>query len=460
MAFSGTARAAMSAMSMLTLLAAMPALADGTDASGASSPSNAAAPLLILGDIGGLRPKLAAYGLTPALVETDEILGNVSGGVRRGMIFEGLTDISLALDLRPQLHWRGNFFVRAYQIHGKGLSADNIDNLNTISGNEATATTRLFELWYEQRVSDWLRIRIGEQSAGAEFLLSTVAKSFVNGAFGWPTLAAADLPAGGPNYPLATPGLRFRVDASDALTFFAGVFNGNSAGPGPGDPQQRDPSGTAFRVNDGAFAIYEFRYNPGNLATNATYKFGGWYNSERFADLRLDTNEMSLASPATSGVPRQHTGNFSFYAIIDQPLFGGSVGDHGWAMFGRIMGAPGDRNLVDTYADGGLTYKNGDPNWFGQTGDTVGMAVAYARIGGAARALAADTASFGTQPYPHRTSETVFELTYQIGLIPGWQVQPDLQYVLNPGGGIPNPQSPPGRIRNAVIGGLRTTLNF
>jgi hypothetical protein len=68
---------------------------------------------------------------------------------RRGsasLIYEGLTDLSLAFDFRPQFHWRGNFFVRAYQIHGKGLTAANIDNLNTISGIEATATTRLFEL--------------------------------------------------------------------------------------------------------------------------------------------------------------------------------------------------------------------------------------------------------------------------------------------------------------------------
>jgi len=125
---------------------------------------------------------------------------------RRGsasLIYEGLTDLSLAFDFRPQFHWRGNFFVRAYQIHGKGLTAANIDNLNTISGIEATATTRLFELWYEQHIGDWLRIRIGQQSAGQEFLVTTAAKPFVNSAFGWPTLPDTDLPSGGPSYPLA-----------------------------------------------------------------------------------------------------------------------------------------------------------------------------------------------------------------------------------------------------------------
>jgi porin len=54
----------------------------------------------------------------------------------------------------------------------------------------------------------------------------------------------------------------------------------------------------------------------------------------------------------------------------------------------------------------------------------------------------------------------VLELTYQIQLMPGWQVQPDLQYIINPGGGIPNPLLPPNRIKNALIGGVRTTINF
>src|SRR5205823_896574 len=102
-----------------------------------------------------------------------------------------------------------------------GYTAANIDNLNTISGIKATATTRLFELWYEQHIGDWLRIRIGQQSAGQEFLISTGAKPFINSAFGWPTLPGVDLPSGGPNYPLATPAVRFRIDANDELTLFA-----------------------------------------------------------------------------------------------------------------------------------------------------------------------------------------------------------------------------------------------
>jgi hypothetical protein len=128
-------------------------------------------------------------------------------------------------------------------------------------------------------------------------------------------------------------------------------------------------------------------------------------------------------------MPRQHRGNASIYGIVDQPLFGG--GPDGFAGFARAMGAPWDRNLLAVYLDGGITYKSPANNLLGQTGDTTGIAVAYARIGAAARALAAQTAAFTGQPYPQRSSETVVELTYQIQLRPGWLVQPDLQYVIN-----------------------------
>ena len=435
-----------------------PAAADDAAAGTPPPPPEADPAKLLLGNIGGLRSELTKLGIVPAVTETEEVLGNVSGGVRQGLIYEGLTDLSLAYDFRLQFHWRGNFFVRAYQIHGKGLTAANIDNLNMISGIEATATTRLFELWYEQHIGDWLRIRIGQQSAGQEFLISTGARLFINSAFGWPTLPGVDLPSGGPNYPLATPAVRLRIDVNDELTVFAGIFNGNPAGPGTGDPQQRDGSGTSFRLNDGISAFYETRYNPGNSPGNGTYRLGAWYNSEHFADLRLDTMGVSLASPLSNGMPRRHNGDVSFYAIIDQPLFGG--GPDEFAIFARAMGAPGDRNLVGTYLDSGITYKNPSKNLFDQTGDTIGVAAAYARIGSAARALAADTATFTGQPYPQRSSETALELTYQIQLVPGWQVQPDLQYIINPGGGIANPLMPPRRIKNALIGGVRTTIKF
>jgi porin len=134
----------------------------------------------LLGDMGGLRPWMQYYGLQFGITETSEVLGNPIGGIRQGAIYEGVTDLNLGWDLRTYFGWRGVFFARAYQIHGRGLSANDLDNLNIASGIEADRTTRLFELWYEHHFGDWLRIRIGQQSAGQEFIISTNAKLFVN----------------------------------------------------------------------------------------------------------------------------------------------------------------------------------------------------------------------------------------------------------------------------------------
>jgi porin len=388
----------------------------------------------LLGDLGGLRPLLQQYGASLELTETSEVLGNLTGGMRQGAIYEGLTEMSLTLDLRPRYHWGGVVHADALQIHGRGLTAGNIGNLDTVSNIEARPTTRLRELWYEQHFGDWLHVRIGEQSADREFIVSSTSQVFVNGTFGWPTLPSTDLPAGGPAYPLGTPAVRVRVDAGDALTWYTGVFNGNPTGGGMGDAQSRDPSGTAFRTNDGVLALTELRYNPGNSPNNGTYRLGAWYNSEPFPDQHL---------------PLSHSGDFSVYGVVDQPVVTADDGGQ-LTFFTRAMAASGDRNLVDFYLDGGLAYKGP----FGRKNDIIALGLAYARIGSAARQLDAE------RGVPVRSSERLVELTYEAQLTPWWQLQPDLQYVVNPGGGVLNPLQPGSRVSDAFILGLRTQITF
>src|SRR6266542_165902 len=245
------------------------------------------------------RRRLCQAGVTLAITETSEILGNLTGGLRQGARYEGVTDLNLKIDFRPSLYVRGEIFARAYQIHGRGLSADNIGNLNLTSSIEAARTTRLSELWYEQHFDNW-RVRIGQQTIGTEFLNPESARLFVNATFGWPTLPSVNLPSGGPAYPLGTPAVRLRVDPQEGLTTFLALFNGDPTGAGVGGPQLADASGTAFRTSDGAFVIGEIRYNPQSSDKNGTYSFGGWWDSERFRDQRFDKNGVSLASPLSN----------------------------------------------------------------------------------------------------------------------------------------------------------------
>jgi porin len=433
-----------------------PASADDTVACGQSPPTDPQKPYQadLLGDLGGVRPTIGQYGLTFALSEASEIVGNPTGGTRRGAIYEGLTDASLALNLRSYFNWPGVLCVRAYQIHGRGLSAHNLNNLMTVSSIEATPTTRLLELWYEQQVGDWLRIRIGQQGADQDFIISDTAKLFVNSTFGWPGVPTNDLPSGGPAYPLSALGVRLHIKVNDELAVLVGLFNGDPAGPGLGDPQKRDASGTAFRVNDGAFALFEARYRPGKTDNSAIYKIGAWFNSEKFADQHFDSNGVSLASPLSNGMPRLFGNNYSFYGIIDQPLFQADDGT-GLAIFARAMGAPGDRNLVDFYFDTGLAYKNP----FGRDGDSVGIGFGYARISNSARSLDRDAAFSGTA-FPVRSRESVIEATYQFQVTDWWELQPDFQYITAPSGGVLNPNAPGRKIGDAAVLGLRSTISF
>ncbi|MGH6979836.1 MAG: carbohydrate porin, partial [Stellaceae bacterium] len=127
----------------------------------------------LLGDIGGLRPWLRNFGATLTITETSEALGNLSGGIRRGFEYDGLTTAIFQLDTQRAFGWDGGTFnASALQIHGRNLSADNLLSLQTASGIEAERTTRLWELWYQQKFMNGLiDVKIGQQSLDQEFMI-------------------------------------------------------------------------------------------------------------------------------------------------------------------------------------------------------------------------------------------------------------------------------------------------
>ena len=213
----------------------------------------------LLGAIDGLRPLLDRYGLSFGLTETTEVLGNPSGGLRQGAIVEGMTQMSLGADLSKTIGLDGGLFnISAFQIHGRGLSAANLGNLNIVSSIEAEPSTRLNELWYQQTF--WTAARTSRSASRAPTSNSSPpnTRTFSSTpASDGRRFPAADLPSGGPAYPLATPGVRLRTRPTEAITTLVGVFSGSPAGLRPGDPQRLDASGTTFDVTDGAFVIGE-----------------------------------------------------------------------------------------------------------------------------------------------------------------------------------------------------------
>ncbi|HTV88471.1 MAG TPA: carbohydrate porin [Stellaceae bacterium] len=427
----------------------------------------------LLGTMGGLRTALGQYGMTLSLTETSEVLGNLTGGIRQGFEYDGLTTATLQLDTQRAFNWYGGTFnVSALQIHGRNLSADNLDTLQTASGIEADRATRLWELWYQQKfASGAADVKLGQQSLDQEFIVSQNALLFVNTMFGWPMVPSADLPGGGPAYPLSALGVRLRTQPTPGVTVLAGVFNGS---PSPDnsipDAQQADPSGTSFPLNGGALAITELQITSpavGGMVPasetrplSGTYKIGFWYDTEQFADLRYDNTGLPLADPASTGMPLQHHGDYSIYGVIDQMVWQSTVDDSRiLSVFGRAMGTPeSDRNLVDFSLNAGLTLKDPLPD---RPDDTFGAGLGFAHVSARRAGYDTDVAYFNPGVYsPAQGSETFIELTYQYQVTPWWQLQPDFQYVFNPSGGIPNPNNPTRKIGDEAVIGLRTNITF
>jgi porin len=407
------------------------------------------------GDPAGTRRWLAEHGVQYNLIYTNDVLSNVRGGLQRGTIDQGKLEAALTIDWEKLAGVKGlTSYANIFQIHNTGrIRRDYVGGINTIAAIEALPTIRLSELWLEQ--SFWngaASVRFGQLAADVEFIYSDVGAMFLEN--DWPTITAANLPSGGPAYPLSTPGVRLKFEPNKHASFLVAVFNGNPAGNGwPGEEQVRNLYGVNFRLQDPAFIIGEaqFKANQGKTDTGlaSTLKFGAWGHLGEFEDYRYANDGTLLADPAGSGVPARRRGNSGVYAVVEQQFYRPKGGDalSGISMFGRISASPSDRNLVDFFADGGLVFAGLIPS---RPEDRFGASFMYARFSNAVRAYDLDNQIFNGAEDPIRKYEAGVEITYAAQIVTGWTVQPVFSYVWRPSGVLPN----------AAVTGVRSIWKF
>lgn len=423
----------------------------------------------LTGDWGGARSALADRGIKIGLAYINETFNVIRGGISRGGTYEGRGDLQIDADLQKLVGWTGGVAqVRVFQIDkGSFNPTDRVGSIPNPSNIDAVPTTRLFTAWFEQRFGEFASFRIGQLAADDEFSNSAVAGGLINGAFGWPPLMSSNVPSSGPAYPLAALGARLQINLDDRVSLLAGVFSGDPAGRGcydnnPGaDPQLCNRHGTRFQFTGGAFWIGEAQYqiNQDKDATGlaAAYKLGAWYHTADFADQRYGVDAGGAVVSLASGPPNAllHRGNWGVYGVVDQMVWRGT--DSSVSVFARASLAPDDRNVVSWYVDGGVGVKGPLP---GRADDTLTFGVAHINISSAVSGLDRDTAAANGAPYPVRSSETVFELSYIFQVAPWWSIQPDVQYIVRPGGNVPDPNNAAVTIGNAFLVGLRSTILF
>ncbi len=440
-------------IAMAETAAAEAGLADGIP------PASIATSMPANGDPAGSRRWLAQHGITYGLIYTGEVLGNLSGGIRRGGLYQGKLEAFAAVDLGKFAGWQGlSFFGNAFQIHRtSGMRGDHFNSLVTISNIEAVPSTRLSELWLEQKLfDDRFGFRFGQLAADAEFFISDYSKMFLSS--DWPTITGANLPGGGPAYPLATPGVRWRFDPDKNRSALVAVFNGD-----PGEQGTVNTTGTNFRINDPPLLMGEVQYrhnqgkDDGGLA--GSYRLGAWHHFGEFHDHRYGTDGLSLAASSSNGIARRIRGNSGVYGVIDQQIYRPvNVGpDSGISIFSRISASPSDSSHVNFFIDGGIVFSgmiSSRPN------DKFGASFIHANISNQARAFDRDLIAHSGNQRPVRSYEMTIELSYQAQIKPGWILQPTFQYVTHPGGHISDPDRPERPIRSGAIFGVRTAIAY
>ncbi len=382
---------------------------------------------------------------------TAEVWGNLAGGLQTGAVYSGLLDFGAQIDLGEAVGWQGATLSTTWLwLSGRDASFELAGNIFTVSNIAGYETLRMMELWFEQSLcDDKISVRVGQLAADSEFLVSDYAGLFLNGTFGWPAVAYMNLPAGGPGYPMATPGARLALSPNGWFTFQSAVFQGNVFAQDVnrhGFEWSLDAS-TGFTFFNEAQVRWCEEGTGGGLP--GCFKAGAWFQTGQYAD--------PLAGATDAG-------NSGYYAIIDQLLFrerlapGCPVREpqrclcgpvemvpayEGLGWFQRIGFAPPERNFTGFYYDTGFTYKGLLP---GRGYDTTGVAFALAQLGSAGEAAVSGA---GLAP---AGGEMALEFTYQAVLSPWFVVQPDIQYIINPG--------TCSDFGNALVVGCRASLVF
>jgi porin len=413
-----------------------------------SSPQNA--------DPYGTRKWLYQHGISYNFIYTNDVLSNLSGGIRRGTIDQGKLETQLYIDLDKLAGWKNwTFYANAFGIYNDGrIRRDYVGGMNTIAAIEATPTVRLSELWLEHWFGP-LSLRFGQLAADAEFFYSDVSQIFLQS--DWPTIGAVNLPGGGPAYPLSAMGARVKYELPKDASLLLAIFNGDPAPTCPGaDPDTCNRYGLNFRLSDPAFMMGEFQWrrnrgkNDTGLAT--TVKLGGWSHLGQFADQRFANNGMLLADPASSGMPLMHRGDYGVYGVIDQQLYRPQGGDanSGISILNRSAVTLSDRNLVNVEIDGGIVFAGMIPK---RSDDSFGASVIYSRFSDSVRGFDQDQINFRSLTTPPRDYEINLELTYAAQIVKGWTLQPVFTYIWHPSGtGI--------RYPDAQVMGLRSIVRY
>jgi porin len=385
-----------------------------------------------LGDWRGARSKLADRGIRFGLLSITDPFGNVTGGKQRGASDYSLVGFGVLLDTDRLLGWHGGTIHVGCAVNfGTSLSKNYVGNTFPVQlADVADTHPRLTYLSFTQEMFEGkVSVRLGRLTVNSvsheEFLGSEYFKAFTSVGIDLVPLGLFLNAPGAFGYPDTTWGARIKFQPARHFYTMVGAYNG--------DPTVKDGThhGLDFSMRGPVFLIGEagFRWSdrtdPSSFSRNI--KFGAYYNG-------------GAATTFASGVAghpfETKRTRYGLYVLGDQVLlrWGESENRHLGA-FGVFTSAPDQRvNKVPYFFDAGVVAYGALRS---RPKDFAGFAVVYGSYSQDLQRVEEIQRNFsvGVQNF-----EMALEWNYALAIRPGFLLQPDVQYLVQPNGNrtIPN----------------------
>lgn len=412
----------------------------------------------LTGDWWGMRNMLDDSGVEIIANYTTNMAGNPVGGKSAGFTYTDNIYFGVQLDMDKLIGWKGLVLnISGLDRNGSSLSEKNIGNQFTVQQIFGGQTVMFYALLFEQKLlDDKISIKAGRFSTGDDFASSPIYWLYMNnGIDGNPQALPVNTQFSA--YPWAVWAARLRVDPTPEHNAMLGVYQVSDR------VFNRTYQGLdwSMRSNDGILMIGQIGWTPeffkrpveaaatndgksvadGKSSKNLTdppemkglpghYWFGAYWSPWEFSQF------------GTSDTARN---SYGFYWHADQMVFQESPGsDQGLTLWSAIVLSP-QQNIAKLpfQVNGGAIYKGLVPM---RDNDFTCFGIIYGKFS----SDYAQTVSDAGQGYPEY--ELVFEANYKIQLTKFAFVQPDLQWVVNPGG--------TGNIPNAFVLGVQAGVTF
>ncbi len=363
---------------------------------------------------------------------TADAVRNARGGVKRGS--EGIVNalVQTRFDLERMFGWDGAS-VLLYGMYNSGGSvsalvgdAQGVDNI------ESTRRWAVEEAWIQQILGrNRFSLVAGLYDVNSEFDVIHTAELFVNSSHGIGAELAASGLVGPSIFPFTALSLRLKALVDRARYVQVLVADGV-----PGNPQDPARGDLSIGGGEGALVAVEagwYRFaredepvvRPEERSVTARRKhIGREVPADYVAKVAVGawgyTSRFEVVARGPDAPPAPARTDRGAYLLTDWRITSNATGA-GLSGFARIGVASDEASRFRSYVGAGLVYTGFLP---GRAGDRVGIAVARAQNSSYFLSVA---------PGAQERAETALEFTLRLELAPNLSLQPDLQYVIDPG---------------------------